>query len=273
MMPPAQSDGIIAVCAGQRRSGAMLLFRLHLLPGGALLRPRRDRGFSVARLVLVLFLLCEGRSIGKFWCALAVRLFVRFAMWPAVRFALRLEPIRIARAFALTFTMITVADLAPRRVGPLFRCRRPLWRIRHRLETDIVFLVRTLDLHGEGFRDPLGNFELGRGVHDLDRADIVLVDAATAADHRQQPARFRVLFSSDVGPEPDAAICHAMLRRRFSRFGSSSFGPIIATRRADIIARRARIVATAILAGPAAPLAGIHDVFGRRQPRAIEPCE
>src|SRR3954468_22549711 len=120
----------------------MLLFRLCLLSGSALLRPRRDQGLSVARLVLVLFLLCEGRRIVEFRRALGVRLFVRFAVYLAVWLALRFEPVRLARAFALAFTMIAVATLAPRRVGPLFRCRLPLRRIRHRLPDAYCFLFR-----------------------------------------------------------------------------------------------------------------------------------
>src|SRR6476646_9468022 len=76
-------------------------------------------------------------------------------------------------------------------------------RIFHRLDADIVFLVGTTDLDGEGFRGTAGDLEFGGGVHDADGADIGLVDTAAAADHRQQPARFRILPAADGGAEPD----------------------------------------------------------------------
>src|SRR5215216_3683777 len=85
--------------------------------------------------------------------------------------------------------------------------------IAERLDTDVVFLVGTPDLDGEGFRGTGGNLEFAGGVHDADRADIRLVDAAAAADHRQQPARFRILAAADGGAEPDAAFAHAVTRR------------------------------------------------------------
>src|SRR5947209_8797364 len=135
-------------------------------------------------------------------------------------------------------TIIALAGFAPRGVRSLLRGRLRLRRICHRLEADIVFLVGPLDLGSEGFRDPLGDFELGRGVHDPDRADVALVDAATTANHRQQPARFCILSASDVGPEPNAGL-HAVTRRGFARLRSRPGRAIIATRAARVVARRA----------------------------------
>src|SRR5215217_1293191 len=98
--------------------------------------------------------------------------------------------------------------------GPLllanFLTRR---RIAERFDTDVVFLVGTPDLDGKGFRGTGGNLEFAGGVHDADRTDVRLVDAAPTADHRQQPARFRILAAADRGAEPDAAFAHAVTRR------------------------------------------------------------
>src|SRR5438445_989546 len=85
--------------------------------------------------------------------------------------------------------------------------------IAERLDTDVVFLVGTPDLDSKGFRGTGGNLEFGRGVHDADGTDVRLVDAAPAADHRQQPARFRILPAADGSAEPDAAFAHGVTRR------------------------------------------------------------
>jgi len=81
-----------------------------------------------------------------------------------------------------------------------------------RLDADIVFLVRTPDLGGEGCRDSLGDFELGRRIQNADRADVLLLDTTTAANHRQEPARLRVLPASNGSAEPDPALCHLVTR-------------------------------------------------------------
>ena len=152
-----------------------------------------------------------------------------------------------------------------RRKRPLFRSRLALRGAFERLDPDRVFLVGALDHGGEGFRDPLRNLELGRGVHDLDRADIALRDAAATADHRQQPARFGVLAAADGGAEPDAALGHAVAQRllRLSR-------SVVA-----IEVARPGLAAGPLLralgARPDATLAGIADILGRRQPCAVEP--
>src|SRR5258708_3079813 len=78
------------------------------------------------------------------------------------------------------------------------------------LDTDIVFLVGTPDLDGEGFCNLFGNFEFGGRFQNADGADVMLVDAATAANHRQEPARFRLLLPSDGGAKPHTAFRHAM---------------------------------------------------------------
>src|SRR5712672_53302 len=85
--------------------------------------------------------------------------------------------------------------------------------IRERLDTNVVFLVGTPDLDGEGFCNLFGNFEFGGRFQNADGADVMLVDAATAANHRQQPARFRLLLPSDGGAKPHTAFRHAMTRR------------------------------------------------------------
>ena len=84
--------------------------------------------------------------------------------------------------------------------------------VRQRLDADIVFLVRTPDLRGEGCHDPPGNLELGRRVQNADRADVLLLDTATAANQRQQPARVRVLPASNGDAEPDPALGHVVTR-------------------------------------------------------------
>src|SRR4029079_18225776 len=148
---------------------------------------------------------------------------------------------------------------------PLFRSRLILRAFGERLDTDIVFLVGTTEVSDKFVGRASGNLELGSGIHDADGADISLVDAAAAADHRQQPARFRVLAAGDWSAETDAALVHDVTRRRFSRLRSRSRRPVIPTRRPAVP------FPAAILTGATAMLAGIDDVLGRRQPRAIEP--
>src|ERR1700689_2636987 len=59
---------------------------------------------------------------------------------------------------------------APRCMRRPFPGRLSLGRRRHRLDTDVVFLVGTPDFDGEGIGGLLGNLELGGGVHDADGA-------------------------------------------------------------------------------------------------------
>ena len=47
-------------------------------------------------------------------------------------------------------------------------------------------------------------------VEDADRPDFPLGDMPAAADHRQQPARFGVLFGADRSAKPHAAVAHAV---------------------------------------------------------------
>src|SRR3954465_1130319 len=86
-------------------------------------------------------------------------------------------------------------------------------RVFHGLDADVVFLVGTADLDGKGLRGTGGNLEFGGGVHDADGTDVRLVYTAPAADHRQQPARFRILPAADRGAEPDAAFAHGVTWR------------------------------------------------------------
>src|ERR1700742_3914354 len=96
----------------------------------------------------------------------------------------------------------------------------------------------------------------------------MLVDAATAADHRQQPTGFGILPSSDAGPKPYAALRHAVTKPRL-------FLPRVRSGAAIVAARIAALAfSTAIVPRPAAAmvatLAGIENVFGRRKLRAID---
>ena len=131
----------------------------------------------------------------------------------AVRPAGLLRPYRVTRIVASTSTVIGVAGFAPRRVWPLFRRCLTWGGVCQRLDADVVFLIWTSDLDGEGSCDPFGNFELGRGVQNPHGADVTLVNAATTANHRQEPARFRILFSSNGDAEPYAGLRHAVTRR------------------------------------------------------------
>src|SRR4029078_5620072 len=69
------------------------------------------------------------------------------------------------------------------------------------------------DLDGKRFRDARGDLELGRGIHDADGADVLLLNAAAAANHRQQPACFRILPAADGGAKPDATLRHSVAQR------------------------------------------------------------
>src|SRR5438874_13583379 len=118
------------------------------------------------------------------------------------RLLVKPRPVRTLSLFAVRLRCpLLLANLLTR------RC------IADRLDTDVVFLVGTPDLDGKGFRGTGGNLEFGGGVHDADGTDVRLVDAAPAADHRQQPARFRILPAADGGAEPDAAFAHGVTRR------------------------------------------------------------
>lgn len=148
---------------------------------------------TVAGLVPVLLLLSETRLAAEFRPAFAVRL------------AALLRSRRVPRIFASTGIVVGVAGFA--------RSCLTWGSVCQRLDANVVFLIRTSDLDGEGSCDPLGNFELGGGVQNPDGANVTLVDAATAANHRQEPARFRILFSSNGGPEPYAGLRHVVTRR------------------------------------------------------------
>src|SRR4051812_7215997 len=117
----------------------------------------------------------------------------------------------IAILFAATRVVVGRMALASRRARAAFGGR--LGSLVQRLDPDVVLLVGTLDLGSKGLRDAVGDLELGSGVHDADGADVLLVDAAATTDHRQQPARFRVLSPSDGGAKPHAAVRHAVTRR------------------------------------------------------------
>src|SRR5260370_25013726 len=90
----------------------------------------------------------------------------------------------------------------PRRMRPLLCSRLALRALGQRLDADVVLLVGAPDLDGKGLRGASGDLELGRRIHDADGADIILVDAAAAADHRQQPAPFRGLLGSHRSAGP-----------------------------------------------------------------------
>src|SRR6202034_1618395 len=154
--------------------------------------------------------------------------------------------------------------LVKSRLAARARCDVP-WDRGQRLDADIVFLVGTPDFNGEGFGDPFGDFELGGGVENADGADVLLVDTAAPANHRQQPARFGVLSSPDGCAKPDAALFHDVTLRRLSRLRSGCGCAVVATRHSAVL------FAAAIVAGSARALAGIENVLGRRQPRAIKP--
>src|ERR1700744_4332688 len=114
-----------------------------------------------------------------------------------MRLAAPLRACLVTEIVASTSTAVGVAGVRPRRVRPLFR-RRKTWRgTCQRLDADAVFLVWTSNLDRKGFRDPLGDLELGGGVQNPDSADVVLVDAATTANHRQVPACFSILSSAN----------------------------------------------------------------------------
>ena len=141
----------------------------------------------------------------------ATRLAVKFRSTFAVRLAALLRSCRVTRIVASTSIVIGVAGFVQRRV--LLQRRLTWGSVCHRFDTDAVFLIRTSDLDGEGSCDSLGNFELGGGVQNPDGANVTLVDAATTANHRQEPARLRILSSSNGGPEPYAGLRHVVTRR------------------------------------------------------------
>src|SRR6185503_3896110 len=85
-----------------------------------------------------------------------------------------------------------------------------------------VVLVGPLNLGGKTLGRLPGDFEFGDALINPDRADVVLVDAAAAADHRQQPPGFGILAPSDAGAEPDAAAFHAAAKTRLLRMNSST---------------------------------------------------
>src|SRR5450755_667983 len=156
--------------------------------------------------------LAAGLRIGLF-LGLALRLALRFPLRFFSEVSWRLAPCAIAGFFVSIRDVIVRLAVAPRWTRATFSGRLALRSVGHRLDPDVVFLVGALDHGRKGIRYPLGNLELGRGVHDTDGADVLLVDAATTADHRQQPARFRVLASSNRGAKPHAAVRHALTRR------------------------------------------------------------
>src|SRR5207253_102741 len=118
------------------------------------------------------------------------------------RFLVKSCPIRALCGFDVRFRCpLLLANLLTR------RCTA------ERLDTDVVFLVGTPDLDGKGFCGAGGNLEFGGSVHDANGTDVRLVDAAPATDHRQQPARFRILPAADGSAEPDAAFAHGVTRR------------------------------------------------------------
>src|SRR5882672_4622593 len=127
--------------------------------------------------------------------------------------AVLIRPSLLVRFFIPARAAVGLIVFIPGRMRPPLRSRLPLRSFCQRLDPDVVFLVGTPDFDGEGFRDPLGDFEFGGGVHDADGADVVLVDTATTANHRQQPARFRVLSAANGGAKPHAALRHAVTRR------------------------------------------------------------
>src|SRR5215204_7416213 len=139
-------------------------------PGGAFRSwPRR----SLAKLLL--FLLSEG-SLRR-----------RPAFVPRLAGVSRPVPMRclgIVTRFPVKCWLVRALCVFDVRLrGPLLLANLLTRRcIAERLDTDVVFLVGTPDLDGEGFRGAGGNLEFGGGVHDADGADIRLVDPAAAAD-------------------------------------------------------------------------------------------
>src|SRR4051794_19039928 len=103
------------------------------------------------------------------------------------------------------------------------------------------------------------------GAVNPDRADVMLVDAAATADHRQQPAGFGILLPSDAQAKPDAALRHAVAEPRLLSPRVRAGWVIVAARVATLP------LFAAIVTRPAEARAGIEDVFGRRKPRAIKP--
>src|SRR5258708_5525587 len=153
---------------------------------------------TVGRSVRVPLFLLEPRLSAKSRSAAAVRLAVLF--WTLL----------VSDFVDPRTRVIGLASFATGRVRLLFGTRLRLRGIRHGLDANVVFLVRAADAGGEGFGDPVGDFKLGGGVHDADGADVIFLDAATPADHRQQPAGFGVLPAADGGAEPDGAFRHRM---------------------------------------------------------------
>src|SRR3569623_943473 len=237
------------------QASATALFLLWFFPEWAFRRWRAAtlRLLGVARLVLVFLFLLEA-------CVL-----VKSRSVFAVRFAVVLVVSLVARFLVVARAAAGVLVVAPGLVRPLLGRRLTLWRRSQRIDADVVFLVGPPDFSGEGLRHPLGNLKIRAGVANKDAADVVLVDAATAANHRQQPARFRLLLPSNGGAEPNAALRHAMTRRCLSFRGSR---PGIA----GVVARRSVISSpAAIVTGPARVLAGIENIFRGRTPRPIQP--
>ena len=124
-----------------------------------------------------------------------------------------LRPSLVSNFIGLTSAAVGLFAFAPGRIEPLFRRRLTLRSTCQWLDTDVVFLVRTPDFDTKRVSDRLGNFEFGGRFQNTDGADVMLVDAATTANHRQEPARFRFLPPSDGGAKPHAALHHALTRR------------------------------------------------------------
>src|SRR5450755_3593421 len=180
-----------------------------------------------------------------------------------VKFAVLLRP--ISRSIVLMSAPVGLLTFVSRRVHPRFRRRQTLGSICQRLDADVVFLVGTPDFDGERLCDRFGNFELGGCFQNADGTDVMLVDTATTANHRQQPARLRVFLPSDGGAKPHAAVRHAVTRRCSCRLRSWRGRAIVAARRPAVF------FPTADVAGSASALAGVENVLGRGKPRPIQP--
>src|SRR5712672_313490 len=166
-----------------------------------------------------------------------------------VKFAVLLRP--VARSIVPRSALVGLLAFAARRVQSLLRRRLTLGGIRQRLDADVVFLVGAPDLDGERLCDRVGNFELGGRFQNANGADVMLVDTATTANHRQEPARLRVFLPSDGGAKPYAAVRHAVRRRCFCRLRSWRGRAIVAPRRPAVF------FPTADVTGSASALAGV----------------
>src|SRR5665213_1454068 len=233
--------------------GRLLFFKSSSLSG---------RGGSVSPPIIV------GPSLLIVFCFRTARL-VKCRAAFAVRGSVLLSYMLVTRSIFPTRIPAGLLWLVLGAVPGFCRMRPLRRRISQQLDADVVFLVGPLDLGGERVGDARRNLELGGGIHDADRADVLLLDAAAATNHRQQPARLRILSAADRGAKPHATFRHGVAAQLLASLRSRL--AIVAARRMPVLAAVLAGVAIVTRAAAGFALAGVQQIFGRGQPGAIKP--